>query len=330
MSSYTAFRIHRDEQGAISARFEELPLEQPGPGEVLVRVSHSSINYKDALAATGKGQILRRFPLTGGIDFAGTVVASQSPGFREGDAVLANGAGLSETRDGGYAQYARLPGNLLVQRPAAMDAVTAMGLGTAGFTAALALELMEHNGQAPALGPVLVTGATGGVGCCAIDLLAARGYTVHALSGKQGANEFLTGLGATEVLNRAHWRSPEGALASVTWAGAVDNLGGSFLADLLAQVRPMGNVASIGMAAGSALATSVMPFILRGVKLLGISSATTPIAVRRALWQRLAGDLAPRHLERIVTGSVELAQLPQVFPEFIAGSVRGRTVVRIP
>jgi NADPH2:quinone reductase len=330
MQTYTALRIHRDEQGGISTRFEELPLEQPGPGEVLVRVSHSGINYKDALAATGKGQILRRFPLTGGIDLAGFVVASQSPEFREGDAVLAHGAGLSETRDGGFAQYARLPANIVVPMPTGMDAVTAMGLGTAGYTAALALEAMERNGQAPELGPVLVTGATGGVGCCAIDLLAKRGYTVTALSGKPNAAAFLNGLGAIEVMNRNHWRSPEGPLAHVLWAGAIDNLGGSILADLLAQVRPMGNVACIGMAAGSAVATTVMPFILRGVNLLGISSMNTPIGARRALWQRLAGELAPRHLERIVTGSVELAQLPGLFPDYIAGNVRGRTVVRVP
>jgi NADPH2:quinone reductase len=330
MQTYTAFRIHQDDQGAISTRLEQLPLPEPADREVLVRVSHSSINYKDALAATGKGQILRRFPLTGGIDLAGQVVASRSPHFREGDAVLANGAGLSETRDGGYAQYACLPDHVLVPRPAGMDAVTAMGIGTAGFTAALALQLMEHNGQAPELGPVLVTGATGGVGSCAIDLLAARGYTVNALSGKASAHEFLTGLGATEVLQRERWRQPAGALASVEWAGAIDNLGGSFLADLLPQVRPMGNVASIGMAAGGSFNGSVMPFILRGVKLLGVSSANTPIDARRALWQRLAGELAPRHLERIVTGSVTLEQLPAVMPDFIAGSVRGRTVVRIP
>lgn len=329
MTTYTAFRIHKDEQGAISARLEQLPMPEPADGEVLVRVSHSSINYKDALAATGKGQILRRFPLTGGIDLAGSVVASRSSQFREGDAVLANGAGLSETRDGGYAQYACLPANVLVPRPAGMDAVSAMGLGTAGFTAALALQLMELNGQAPDLGPVLVTGATGGVGSCAIDLLAARGYTVNALSGKASAQEFLTGLGATEVLQRDRWRSPAGALASVEWAGAIDNLGGSFLADLLPQVRPMGNVASIGMAAGAGFTGNVMPFILRGVKLLGVSSANTPIERRRALWQRLAADFAPRHLERIVTGSVTLEQLPGVMPDFIAGTVRGRTVVRI-
>jgi NADPH2:quinone reductase len=330
MQTYTAFRIHQDEHGATSTRLEQLALPAPADGEVLVRVSHSSINYKDALAATGKGQILRRFPLTGGIDLAGEVVASRSPDFRAGDAVLANGAGLSETRDGGYAQYACLPANVLVPRPAGMDAVTAMGIGTAGFTAALALQLMEHNGQSPGLGPVLVTGATGGVGSCAIDLLAARGYTVNALSGKASAHEFLTGLGATEVLPRERWRSPAGALASVEWAGAIDNLGGSFLADLLPQVRPMGNVASIGMAAGGSFSGSVMPFILRGVKLLGVSSANTPIDERRALWQRLAGEFAPRHLERIVTGSVTLEQLPAVMPDFIAGSMRGRTVVRIP
>ncbi len=330
MPTYTAFRIHKDADGRIAGRLEELALEPPADGEVQVRVSHSSINYKDALAATGAGQILRRFPLAGGIDCAGTVSASRSPQFREGDAVLCNGSGMSETRDGGYAQYVTLPAELLVPMPAGLDAQRAMALGTAGFTAALALVAMERNGQSPAQGDILVTGATGGVGCWAIDLFSARGYRVVALSGKPRERDFLLSLGAADVLDRAQWQHLDAPLAAPRWAGAVDNLGGRYLADVLAQVQVRGNVASIGLASSNALPTTVLPFILRGVNLLGSSSANTAPADRRAIWARLGADLRPRHFALIAATQVGLAELPGAFAAFLSGSVRGRTVVHVP
>ena len=330
MPTYTAFRIHKDAAGHIAGRLEQLELAPPAEGEVQLRLSHSGINYKDALAATGAGQILRRFPLVGGIDCAGVVAASRSPLFREGDAVLCNGSGMSEVRDGGYAQYVTLPAELVVPMPPGLDALQAMALGTAGFTAALALVAMERNGQSPAQGDILVTGATGGVGCWAIDLFSARGYRVVALSGKTAESGFLLSIGAAEVLDRAHWQAVTAPLASPRWAGAVDNLGGQYLADVLAQVQLRGNVASIGLASGSALPTTVMPFILRGVNLLGSSSANTPPAARRALWARLGADLKPRHFARIAATSIALADLPGAFDAYLKGRVRGRTVVLIP
>ena len=235
MPTYTAFRIHKDASGRIAGRLEQLELAPPAEGEVQLRLSHSGINYKDALAATGAGQILRRFPLVGGIDCAGVVAASRSAQFREGDAVLCNGSGMSEVRDGGYAQYVTLPAELVVPMPAGLDARQAMALGTAGFTAALALVAMERNGQSPAQGDILVTGASGGVGCWAIDLFSARGYRVVALSGKTAEAGFLLSIGAAEVLDRAQWQAVTAPLASPRWAGAVDNLGGQYLADVLAQ-----------------------------------------------------------------------------------------------
>ena len=330
MPTYTAFRIHKDDAGRIAGRLEELALEPPAEGEVQLRVSHSSINYKDALAATGAGQILRRFPLTGGIDCAGVVSASRSPQFREGDAVLCNGSGMSETRDGGYAQYVTLPAGLLVPMPAGLDAAQAMALGTAGFTVGLAYEAMERNGQSPAQGDVLVTGATGGVGCWAIDLYSARGYRVVALSGKPAEAGFLRALGAAEVLDRGQWVHESAPLARARWAAAVDSLGGQYLADVLAQSQPQANIASIGLAASAELHTSVMPFILRGVKLLGVTSAGTPPAERRALWARLGADLKPRHFDAIAATHIDLAALPAAFAAYLEGGVRGRTVVRIP
>jgi len=330
MPTYSAFRIHKDADGRVAGRLEELALVPPADGEVQLRVSHSGINYKDALAATGAGQILRRFPLTGGIDCAGVVAASRSPQFREGDAALCNGSGMSETRDGGYAQYVTLPAELLVPMPAGLDALQAMALGTAGFTAAIALVAMERNGQSPTQGDVLVTGASGGVGCWAIDLFSARGYRVVALSGKTAEAGFLRSLGAAEVLDRAQWQHVAAPLATPRWAGAVDNLGGQFLADVLAQVQLRGNVASIGLASGSTLPTTVMPFILRGVNLLGASSANTPPAERRALWARLGADMKPRHFAAIAATQIALHELPGAFDAYLKGGVRGRTVVLIP
>jgi NADPH2:quinone reductase len=328
MTPFKAFRIH-SEGGKIAARFEELTLDDLAAGEVVIRVAASDINYKDALAATGAGKILRRYPLVGGIDLAGTVESSADARFKAGDAVLVTGCGLSETHDGGYAQFARVPGDWVIPMPAGLDAMTAMSLGTAGFTAALAIHRMEQNGQSPDGGPIAVTGATGGVGSIAVDMLATRGYKVIAVSGKPDAAEYLQALGATEVLDRKTLDLGSRPLENARFAGAIDNLGGEVLTWLTRTVDFWGNIASIGLAASPELKTTVMPFILRGVALLGINSSATRREWRLAVWQRIATDLKPRQLARIVTRTIDFAELPQAFPDYIAGRITGRTVVRI-
>jgi acrylyl-CoA reductase (NADPH) len=328
MKPFKAFRIH-SEDGKIAARFEALTLDDLAPGEVVIRVACSDINYKDALAATGAGRILRRYPLVGGIDLAGTVESSGDSRFKAGDAVLVTGCGLSETHDGGYAQFARVPAEWVIPMPAGLDAETAMSLGTAGFTAALAIHRMEQNGQTPAAGPIVVTGATGGVGSVAIDMLATRGYRVVAVSGKADAAEYLTALGASEILDRKSLDLGSRPLEAARFAGAIDNLGGEVLTWLTRTVDFWGNIASIGLAASPELKTTVMPFILRGVALLGINSSATRREWRLAVWQRIATDLRPRQLARIVTRTIDFAELPGVFPDYIAGRVTGRTLVRI-
>ena len=328
MSRFKAFRIH-SENGRIAARFESLTLEDLAEGEVVIRVSHSDINYKDALAATGAGKILRRYPLVGGIDLAGVVESSADSRYRPGDPVLVTGCGLSETHDGGYAERARVPADWVIPMPQGLDAATAMALGTAGFTAALAIHRMEHNGQSPAGGPIAVTGASGGVGSIAVDMLSVRGYRVVAVSGKPDASGYLRELGASEILDRRQIDFGTRALENARFAGAIDNLGGEALAWLTRTVDFWGNIASIGLAAGPELKTTVMPFILRGVTLLGINSSATRREMRLAVWQRIATDLRPRHLERIVTRTIPFEELPQAFPAYIEGRVSGRTVVRI-
>ena len=328
MKPFKAFRIH-SEGGRIAARFEDVTLDDLAAGEVVIRVACSDINYKDALAATGAGKILRRYPLVGGIDLAGTVESSSDARFREGDPVLVTGCGLSETHDGGYAQFARVPGDWVIPMPRGLDAKTAMSLGTAGFTAALAIHRMEQNGQVPDAGPIVVTGATGGVGSVAIDMLATRGYRVIAVSGKADAAEYLKALGAAEVLDRKSLDLGTRPLEAARFAGAIDNLGGEVLTWLTRTVDFWGNIASIGLASSPELKTTVMPFILRGVALLGINSSATRRDWRLAVWQRIATDLKPRQLARIVTRTIDFGELPQAFPDYLAGRVTGRTLVRI-
>jgi len=328
MNTFRAFRIHEID-GRITPRFDMLTLDDLGPGEVVVRVRWSDINYKDALAATGAGRILRRYPLVGGIDLAGEVVGSSDPRYSAGQQVLVTGCGLSETHDGGYAQYARVAGEWVIPLPEGLDACASMKLGTAGFTAALAIHRMEQNGQAPGSGPVVVTGATGGVGSLAIDMLAGRGYEVVAVSGKPDADDYLRTLGASRILRRQEIDPGKRPMEKALWAGAVDNLGGDLLAWLTRTVDQWGNIASVGLAAGAELHTTVMPFILRGVNLLGINSVYTPRATRLAVWARLAGDLRPRHLDRICTKVVDLDDLPAQFDDYLKGRVTGRTVVKI-
>jgi NADPH2:quinone reductase len=331
MSSTDKFQAYRiDEQnGKVVAGFQELSIEDLTEGNVVVKVSHSTINYKDALAATGAGKILRRYPLNGGIDLAGTVISSEDTEFQPGTRVLVNGCGLSETVDGGYSEYARLDSGSLVPIPDGLDAAQAMQLGTAGYTAALAIHRMEQNGLLPGNGPVVVTGATGGVGSVAIDMLAGRGYEVVAVTGKVSEEHYLRNIGASRILLRDQVDLGKRPMEKAQWAGAIDNLGGDYLAWLTRTMNYGGNIASIGLAASPALNTTVIPFILRAVCLLGINSVDTPRDLRLAVWSRIAGDLKPQHLDAISEQSIDFAELPEYFQAYLDGTVTGRTTVRI-
>ncbi len=326
--NFRAFRIHQ-EHDRVVGRLESISLADLAPGEVVVKVRYSTINYKDALAATGKGKILRQFPLVGGIDLAGEVVESGDPSLNVGTRVVVTGCGLSETHDGGYAEYARVPAHWAIPIPSALDEFETMALGTAGFTAALAIHRMEENGQEPSAGEVVVTGASGGVGSLAIDMLAGRGYRVVAVSGKSEAERYLQDLGAVRVLNRQEIDFGSRPLENASWAGAIDSVGGDALAWLIRTTDFGGNIASIGMAASTKLETTVLPFILRGINLLGINSVYTRRAVRLRVWERLASDLRPRHLNKVVTRTIELADLNQAFQQYLDAKVIGRTVVRM-
>src|SRR4029077_4534887 len=275
------------------------------------------------------GKILRRYPLVGGIDLAGIVESSADPRFQTGDEVLVTGSALSEAHDGGYAEMARVNADWVIPLPQGMNAFDVMALGTAGFTAALAIHRMEQNGQSPQGGPIVVTGASGGVGSLAIDMLARRGYRVIAVSGKPAAVPYLQELGAHEVLSRQALDLGSRALETARFGGAIDNLGGEILTWLTRTVDFWGNIASIGLAGGPELKTTVMPFILRGVSLLGINSSATPREWRLKVWERIGTDLRPRHLKQIVTRTIDFPQLPQAFAGYLDGSVTGRTVVRI-
>lgn len=326
--TFKAFRIHEIDQ-KIVARFDELKLEDLGAGDVVVRVLYSDINYKDALAATGAGKILRKYPLVGGIDLAGVVESSADPRYKPGDHVLVTGCGLSETHDGGYAEYARLQGEWVIPMPPGFGAFKAMSLGTAGFTAALAIHRMEHNGQTPAKGPIVVTGATGGVGSIAIDMLASRGYEVIAVSGKAESIDYLKSLGASQVLLRQDIDFGKRPLEAARFGGAIDNVGGEMLTWLTRTVDSWGNIASIGLAGSAELRTTVMPFILRGVNLLGINSSATLRELRLVVWNRIATDLKPRHLDKIATRTIAFEELPGAFDAYMKGTVTGRTIVKI-
>jgi len=326
---FRAFRIHSKGPGDHRAGLETIDLDTLSPGEVVIKTAYSSVNYKDALAGTGRGKILRQFPLNGGIDVAGHVVASTDSGFKEGDAVLCTGCGLSETRDGGYSEYARLEAKWTIPLPNGLSLRESMILGTAGFTAALALYRMQQNEQRPELGPIVVTGATGGVGMLAIDILTRAGYEAHAITGKFDQLDFLTRLGARQVISRKDLYWGQAPLDKAIWAGAIDNVGDEMLAGLTRVIRPYGNIASCGLAGGHALATTVMPFIIRGVSLLGIASAGTARRIRDEVWQHLASDWKPAQLDAICTREVDLDGLVGVFEPMLAGGSFGRTLVRL-
>ena len=328
-ADFQAFVIHQDAQRKVDSRMERMTVDQLDAGEVLIRVAYSSVNYKDALAATGAGKIIRRFPCVGGIDLSGTVVSSADSRFKAGDPVIATSFDIGVAHHGGYAEYARVPAGWVVPLPAGLSLFDAMALGTAGFTAALGIVRMEDNGLCPDNGPVIVTGATGGVGGLAIDMLAGLGYHVVALTGKAEEEAYLSELGAAEIrlrstIDPAKTRPLDAGL----WAGAVDNVGGDILAWVLSTMKQAGTVASIGNAQSISLNTTVFPFILRGVSLLGVDSGYMGFPTRTRVWDRLATDLRPRHLESM-TRTVPFAELPGVFDDFIAGRVKGRTVIAV-
>jgi putative YhdH/YhfP family quinone oxidoreductase len=328
MSTFKAYRIF-EEGGKVAARLVQMKREELDPGEVLIRTAWSSVNFKDGLAATAKGRIIRRFPCVGGIDGCGRVEESSDPRFRKGDAVIATSYDIGVAHDGGYAEYMRMPAGWVVPLPKGMSLFESMALGTAGYTAGLAVERMEHAGLTPQSGKVIVTGATGGVGSVAIDILAGKGYHVVALTGKESETDYLKRLGAKEVVLRSTLDLAKiKPLDRATWAGAVDNLGGDVLAWLASTMQVAGTLASVGLAASHTLNTTVMPFILRGVNLLGVDSVNTPMPLRQKVWERLATDLKPRHLQDMVT-TVTLEELPPVFDRLMQGQAHGRTVVQL-
>ena len=328
MNDFQVFRI-RDQAGKVAASMETARIADLDPGDVVIKVQYSSVNYKDALAATGAGRIVRRFPCIGGIDLAGIVESSTDPRYKAGDTVISTSFDLGVSHDGGYAEYARVPADWIVPMPAGMTAFESMALGTAGYTAALGIVRMEQNGLTPSAGPVIVTGATGGVGSIAIDILAGLGYEVTALTGKESESDYLKELGARHIMLRQNLDlSKIRPLEAAQWAGAVDNLGGDVLSWIASTVQENGSIASIGLVASMTLNTTVAPFILRGVNLLGINSATTPPALRRLVWSRLASDMRPRHLAAM-TKIIPFAELSGAFTAFIESRVTGRLVVAI-
>ena len=318
-----------EKDGQVSHRMADLDTDSFHAGTVTVRVAYSSVNYKDALAATGAGKIIRRFPCIGGIDLCGVVTESADPKFKPGDRVIATSFDIGVAHHGGYAEFARVPGDWVLRLPQGMSFRDSMALGTAGFTAALGVVRMEENGLRPENGPVIVTGATGGVGSLAVSMLAQSGYSVTALTGKANEIDYLKGLGACEVMLRETLDlSRIRPLDKSLWAGAVDNLGGDVLAWILSNMKQGGTVASIGLAQSMKLNTSVAPFILRGVSLLGIDSGYIGFPKRQQVWDRLAGDLWPKSLSGM-TQEIGLEALSGVFDKFLQGQVKGRTVVRI-
>lgn len=327
--TFPAVLIERDEATkAQSVSLREITLDDLMPGDVTVRVRHTTMNYKDALAITGSSPVVRRFPMVPGIDLAGEVVASDNPGFKPGDAVILNGWGVGEVHTGGYARFARLKGDWLLHQPTGLSGRDCMAIGTAGYTAALCVQRLVALGVQPGAGTILVTGASGGVGSFAVTLLAGMGYRVAASTGRVAEAEYLTALGAAEVIDRAEFSAKGRPLGKERFAGAVDSVGGQTLASVLSQVAYGGAVAACGLAESFDLPTSVMPFILRGVTLAGVDSVMAPKAVREGAWALLAERLDRAALARI-TGQAGLADVVDLAPQLLAGKVRGRLVIDI-
>jgi acrylyl-CoA reductase (NADPH) len=327
MQRFKALVVSKGEAGQ-SVDWKELTQDELMEGDVTVRVSHSTINYKDGLGITGKAPVIRRWPMVPGIDLAGEVVSSSNPEFKAGDAVILNGWGLGETHYGGYAQMARVKGEWLVRRPPQFSAAEAMAIGTAGYTAMLCVLALERNGLKPAGGPVLVTGAAGGVGSVAVALLARLGYQVIAATGRMTETRYLEGLGAAEIIDRAELAKPARPLNKERWAGAVDVVGSHTLANAISMTRYGGTVAACGLAGGMDLATSVAPFILRGVTLAGVDSVMAPKALRTEAWSRLARDLDKAKLAAM-TVTRPAADVVALAPDILAGKVRGRIVLEL-
>jgi acrylyl-CoA reductase (NADPH) len=329
MSSFKALRVSKSESG-LSARFESISLNDLTPGNVVVRIAYSCLNYKDALAVTGKGAILRGLPKTPGIDLSGVVDSSTDPSFKPGDKVLVTGCNLGEALDGGLAEFARVPAEAVIALPPTLTLFEAMALGTAGFTAALALRRMLENYQTPERGPIAITGPTGGVGAIALGLFKRAGFTTAAITGKKSEAAYLTELGADEVIDRTSLDLGTKPMEKARWGGAVDQLGGDTLTYLTRTVQPLGNIACIGLAQSTALITTVLPLILRGVSLLGINSVEVPRVWRLGIWERLAGDWKLPNLERLIVREViGLHEVPKACGELILGRAKGRYVVRI-
>lgn len=316
-----------DELGTAVSRLVEMSVDELSPGNVLIRVEWSGINYKDALAVTGRGKIVRTFPTNAGSDGAGTVLTSRDPRFAVGDAVLVGGMTLGETRDGSYATHLRVPGDWVIPIPPSLTPRDAMIIGTAGFSAALAIHRCEVLGQHPDLGPIVVTGASGGVGSFAIAILAERGYRVIAVTGRPQHTAYLSGLGAHEVSTPEALNLGTRPLEQARFGGAVDNVGGALLSGLLRHIRPWGNVAAVGNAGGPGIDATVFPFILRGVSLIGGSSSNCPMPLRRELWQRLGLEVPVDVLARIVDRVVPLAGVLEAAARVLDRQVRGRILV---
>jgi acrylyl-CoA reductase (NADPH) len=327
MSRFKAIRVDKDASG-YRATYSEFDESELMDGDVTVRVTHSTVNYKDGLAITGKSPVVRRFPMIPGIDFAGVVENSTHPDFKPGDPVVLNGWGVGETHFGGYAQKARVKGDWLVPLPKAFSAAQSMAIGTAGYTAALAVLALEKQGLTPDRGPVLVTGAAGGVGSIAICLLAAAGWRVIASTGRAEEADFLKYLGAAEIIDRAELSAPGKPLGKERWVAAVDSVGSHTLANVLAQTSYEGAVAACGLAQGMDLPTTVAPFILRGVCLLGIDSVTKPKAVRLEAWDRLARDLDQTKLAEL-SQTIGFYKVMETAAQILEGKVRGRVIVEI-
>ena len=343
MNKFSSYRIF-EQDGKSTARFVDLTLDDLDPGEVVIQAHYSSVNYKDALAATGAGKVIRRFPCVGGIDVSGVVASSSDARFKAGDAVLVTGYDMGVAHDGGYAEFVRVPADWVVPLPPGLTLFDAMALGTAGFTAALSVHRLEQNDLRPENGKVIVTGATGGVASLAIVMLAQLGYQVVAITGKDAEHDYLKSLGAAEILSRKEVQMGTRPLEKAQWAGALDSVGGETLAWLTRTMQQSGVIASFGNAGGFELHTTVLPFILRGVRLIGIDSSATVMPLRSQLWERMATDplrlssgqasaglrtgLYPKLLAQ-VAHTVPFAGLPEIFPQLLQGKLRGRTVVEI-
>jgi acrylyl-CoA reductase (NADPH) len=324
-TSFRALQVSKTEQGQ-QVKITTLTDADLMEGDVTVAVAHSSINYKDGLAITGKAPIIRKFPLIPGVDFAGTVLASSHPKWREGDKVVLNGWGVGEQHHGGFAERARVKGDWLVAVPKGWTTADAMAVGVAGFTAMLCVMVLEEQGVRPENGEILVTGAAGGVGSVSIALLAKLGYSVTASTGRPEEEKFLKDLGASAIIDRNEFNTPVKPLAKARWAGAIDSVGSTTLANVISQIKDEGTVAACGLAQGMDLPGNVAPFILRGVRLIGINSVTTPIPRREAAWARLARDLDLARL-RSLTTHVKLDDVPRIAEDIVKGRVRGRVVV---